>query len=495
MNNPQKIAASRQFARCLGILAAGLLGVASPLAADIGIDFNSFAHQGEQAEMQGPDEHCGVGNVWNQVTIPQENGGVLAAEALLDSAGAPTPVSIELKEPSIKSWWAARGALPDSKLLRDYVNLPKPASIRIAGLAPNTPHHIAAFGYPLDWGKVDLTLNGANLKIASGTKAGAERQPVGILTATTDASGTLQGTVSGMLAGLYLGTSPIVVKSTEVAVTEREPEKEKPPVFPPSNSVVYKTVEGIDFAIDIYNPEGHTASDRRPAILFFHGGSWSGGWKTMFASQCHYLAQRGMVAMTVAYRVTSRPPKSEPADCVRDAKSALRWVRKHALELGIDSERILAGGGSAGGHLAAATAYLDDYNEEGEDTSVSCRPAALVLFNPVSDNGPGNGYHFGPQPIAETWRSWSPKHNITKEKAVPTIYFLGDQDHLISVATGEAYKKATEEAGAECEFHVYENAKHSFFHGGPALNDTLEKTEHFLTRLGFLPASEPKNTP
>lgn len=475
---------------------ACLLGWAGgALAADVGIDFNSYAHQGEEAEMQGSDENCGVGNVWNQITIPRENDGMVAAQALVDSAGSPTSASIEVKGPIITSWWAARGVLPDSKLLRDYVNLPKPAEIRIGGLEADTPYNIAVFGYPLDWGKVDLSLNGATLKITSGTKGGGDRQPAGILTATTDASGTLQGTVSGMLAGLHLGTSPIAVKSSDVAVTEREPEKEKPPAYPPSKSVVYKTVEGIDFAIDIYNPEGHSASDRKPAILFFHGGSWSGGWKTMFAPQCHYLAQRGMVAMTAAYRVTGRPPKSQPADCVRDAKSAMRWVRKHAAELGIDPDRIVAGGGSAGGHLAAAVAYLDDYNEEGEDTSVSCRPAALVLFNPVSDNSPGNGYHFGPQPIAETWRSWSPKHNITKEKAVPTIYFLGDQDHLITVATGEAYKKATEEAGAECEFHVYEKAKHSFFHGGPALKDTLEKTDRFLTRLGFLQASEPKNNP
>jgi len=76
---------------------------------------------------------------------------------------------------------------------------------------------------------------------------------------------------------------------------------------------------------------------------------------------------------------------------VKDAKSAVRWIRKNALTYNIDPERIAAGGGSAGGHIAAATGTSTAFEEDGEDKSISSWPNLLVLFNPVIDNGP-DGY-------------------------------------------------------------------------------------------------------
>ncbi len=63
-------------------------------------------------------------------------------------------------------------------------------------------------------------------------------------------------------------------------------------------------------------------------------------------------------------------------------------MRENAATFHIDTAKIIASGGSAGGHMAAATALITDYNEDTDDTSVSCVPNALVLFNPVFDNGP-----------------------------------------------------------------------------------------------------------
>ncbi len=452
----------------------------------VSIDFNTFALTGEAAEMQGDDETFGVGGVWNYASLPHKNSGELKLAGLVDSEGNPTTVDLVLKGPKITSWWSTEKLMPESKLYRDYMGFPKPAEVEITGLKPNSEYQLGVFGYPLTWGNIELTLNRETLKVHSGPKWEDKQRPADILTVTTDADGKLSGTVKGMWCGLHISTDPLALKNGEVKMLKGEPEKEKPPLYPPSRSVIYKSVDGVDLHLDIYNPEGHKKTDKYPAIVFFHGGSWSGGWKTYFSPQCHFLASRGMVAMTVEYRVTGRPPESTPAECVMDAKSAMRWVRSHAAELGIDPERIAAGGGSAGGHLAAAIAYLDNYNEPGEDPSVSCRPQALVLLNPVIDNSPGGGYPYGPQPMAENWKGWSPMHNITKEKAVPTIFMLGDQDHLIPVSTGEEYKKITEAAGAECEFYVYPGAKHGFFTGGENLRSTLQRMDAFLAKHGFL---------
>ncbi|MCA9269701.1 MAG: alpha/beta hydrolase fold domain-containing protein, partial [Planctomycetales bacterium] len=213
---------------------------------------------------------------------------------------------------------------------------------------------------------------------------------------------------------------------------------------------VYKKVGDVELNLHIFEPEGHQASDARPAIVFFFGGGWVGGTPTQFFPQCEYLASRGVVAISAEYRIRSKHGTS-PAECVADGKSAIRWVRSHAKQLGVDPARIAAGGGSAGGHVAAATGTLSKFDEPSEDAAVSSRPDALVLFNPVFDNGP-DGY--GHDRVQAYWRDISPLHNIS-DKSPPTIVFLGDKDKLIPVATASEYKARMEKAGVRCDVWIY----------------------------------------
>ena len=205
----------------------------------------------------------------------------------------------------------------------------------------------------------------------------------------------------------------------------------------PTRKVLYKTVGDVSLSLHLFEPEGHKASDRRPAIVFFFGGGWTGGSPGQFYPHCAYLASRGMIAAAAEYRV-KKQHGTEPYECVRDGKSAVRFLRSHAKQLGIDPNRIAAGGGSAGGHVAAATATLKAFNQKDEDTTVSCVPNALVLFNPVYDNGP-EGY--GHSRVKAHWQEFSPMHNIAKGMP-PAIVFLGTKDKLIPVKTGEAFRDA-----------------------------------------------------
>ncbi len=248
----------------------------------------------------------------------------------------------------------------------------------------------------------------------------------------------------------------------------------------PDKIIQYKSIDRIKLTLHIFNPANHQASDKTPAIVFFFGGGWKNGDPTHFYPQSVYLASRGMVAICADYRTESRH-NTPPSECVKDGKSAIRWIRSHASELGIDPDKLAAGGGSAGGHVAAATGTVQGFNESGEDTSISCIPNALVLFNPVYDNGP-DGY--GYDRVKEYWNSFSPLHNLNK-KTPPTIVFLGTEDPLITVSTAEEYQRRMEALGIRSDLHFYEGQKHGFFNK-IKYDETVLQMDHFLISLGFL---------
>lgn len=253
----------------------------------------------------------------------------------------------------------------------------------------------------------------------------------------------------------------------------------------PDKIVTFKKISRVKLKAHIFTPPEHQRNDKRPAIVFFFGGAWVGGTPSQFYPQCRYLASRGMVAISAEYRVQSRHNTS-PFECVSDGKSAVRWIRKHAGELGIDPDRIAAGGGSAGGHVAAACALLSKFDETFEDRDISSKPSALVLFNPVFDNGPGG---WGYDRVKDRWKDISPLHNISPE-APPTIVLLGTKDDLIPVSTAERYRELMMAAGARCDLLVYTNQPHGFFNYNngkiPHYYVTLFEVDRFLASLGYL---------
>ena len=252
----------------------------------------------------------------------------------------------------------------------------------------------------------------------------------------------------------------------------------------PDTQWLYKTVNATELKLHVFTPEGYRPSDKRPAVIFFFGGGWNNGSPGQHYSQCAHLASRGMVAMSAEYRVKSRN-QTTPKECVEDGKSAIRWVRAHAAELGIDPNRIAAGGASAGGHVAAAAGTVDSFDATSEDLSVSSRPDALVLFNPVFDNGPGGFGHFS---VKAYWQDISPIHNISAS-APPTIVFLGTKDEYIGAEVAVRYKELMDQSGVRCDLHLYPGQAHGFFNPDRKngyFEKTLETMDDFLTSLDFL---------
>ena len=195
-----------------------------------------------------------------------------------------------------------------------------------------------------------------------------------------------------------------------------------------------------------------------------------------------------MVVFLADYLVRKRQGTT-PRECVADGKSAVRFIRANAERFGIDPNRLAAGGGSAGGHVAAAAGMCDGLDEPGEDTSVSSKPNALVLFNPVYHTGPEHGY--GYERIKEWYPAISPSANISKDDP-PTIVFLGTEDKLIPVVIAMDFQAEQEAAGIQSELHLYEGEPHGFFNLSIGAGkkehflDTVLKADAFLTSLGYL---------
>ncbi|GAB3414417.1 alpha/beta hydrolase [Niabella aquatica] len=251
--------------------------------------------------------------------------------------------------------------------------------------------------------------------------------------------------------------------------------------------VIFKKAGSVALKMVIRYPAENKKCAPLPAIVFFYGGGWNSAAPDQFSGQAKYLAKEGMIAATADYRVRN-DHGTTPFDALDDARSAVAYLREHANELGINPNKLAAGGGSAGGQLAAAT----DLTGTGlaESSAVSCRPNALVLFNPVFNNGPGNfGNNSDSRAVGDRYPEFSPYHNI-KKGAAPTIVFLGTSDKLIPVSVAEDYKKAMEAAGSRCDLYLYKDQGHGFFNRAPYYNQTLEQAARFLRELGYLPAKK-----
>ncbi len=256
-----------------------------------------------------------------------------------------------------------------------------------------------------------------------------------------------------------------------------------PPTSTDARVETYRTIGSTELKVWIFGESDPKTP--KPAIVFFFGGGWSSGSPAQFENQARHFAKRGMIALTADYRVKSRHDV-QVVECVKDAKAALAWVRENARRLGIDPNKITASGGSAGGHLAAATGTVSGFGSD-------ARPNALILFNPGSTLAPigdwnppaSAGARLGVERLGVEARVISPAHHIGAHTP-PTLILHGKADTTVPYATAVAFDSEMKRAGRPCKLVGYEGAEHGFFNRGEDYTKTLAEADAFLVALGWI---------
>ncbi|MDA7823723.1 alpha/beta hydrolase [Opitutales bacterium] len=244
----------------------------------------------------------------------------------------------------------------------------------------------------------------------------------------------------------------------------------------PDTQWIYKSVHGKDLKMDVFLPSDYSLEGKLfPTMVIFHGGSWNGGESNWHWPDCTYWSNRGMVAVSVDYRLKNRDQVQVPLECVKDAKSAIRYLRANAKKLKIDPGRVVAKGDSAGGQLAAATATLTDpkTNDDCFDLSISCVPQAVILtcpwFKTSADMCP-------------------PKH--LREGLPPFLTFAGGADHAIPVSEMMEFHQALKAKSIPSELYIGNKGKHGFCNGRNPYNRffywSINLADQFLVKHGIL---------
>ena len=247
--------------------------------------------------------------------------------------------------------------------------------------------------------------------------------------------------------------------------------------------VTYKTVGDIALDMHIFRPE---AARNRTAVVFFVCGGWRGFNPEKYYALSSYFVSRGAVCFTALVRVERHG--TSPAECVTDARSAIRWVRAHAAEYGINPKRLVVMGSSAAGHVSASTALLDDFDDLSDDLSISARPDAVMIICPVLviTNSERRVSLFGGM---ERAKALSPIAHV-KRGAPPFLVIHGTADEVVLADEAIQFSKRMNALGNRCDLRLHPGKGHGFHNFKPQnlanFRATARDMDEFLASLGFL---------
>lgn len=232
---------------------------------------------------------------------------------------------------------------------------------------------------------------------------------------------------------------------------------------------VYKTIDGVDLELHIQSA-ADAAPSLRPALIWFHGGSWSIGSWAQCPTFCRVARELGYVTIQVDFRIADRF-NSLPADAIADARDALTFVRTYAAELGVDQNRIVVAGFSSGGSIASFLATSSPRSAVAGALLVS---ACTVPLHDAWFRRSVTGDPADPR--------WEPGASL--DASDPAMLLLhGTSDEMCDYADTQAFAEAAVSAHVDAKLVTLEGASHFFvFNNPPARSRAIEEVTAFLTR-------------
>jgi len=278
---------------------------------------------------------------------------------------------------------------------------------------------------------------------------------------------------------LFLIAALLLASPTGIHAAEK-PAARDTAATPPGKTFIYKHSAGQPREMEVYFPPNHDpAKAKVPAVILFHGGGWGGGTLSQFRTPCHYFASRGLVAATASYQMLSRADAARlPAGetrkrvCITDAKSAIRWFKQHAGELGVDPQRIVTGGGSAGGHISALATLNPGLNDPADPKDIDTSVVAYLWFNPA----------FSPDDSKDAEVDVL---RYLKKDVAPAIAFFGTKDTWLK-GWDAALTKLHGLGNTTTELWFADGQAHGFFNKDPWQTVTLIAADRFLVQQGLL---------
>lgn len=251
-------------------------------------------------------------------------------------------------------------------------------------------------------------------------------------------------------------------------------------------SFIYFDSPHGDLAAHFFVPHGHNPDeDRRPAVVFLHGGLWDTSMPTQFVPHCLHFAMRGAVTVTVEYRVRNRQEGVTPVQALEDAVMAQDFIRSNAHLLGVDPDRIVLAGAGSGAHLALCCATLPQI---GKEPGEKFRPAALFLLSPVV-NVTRKGICNDRFASEKEARAYSPSEHAKQKGLPPCLIFHARQDRVVPFEQVARFAKLYGKKKNRCELMDFQSGGHTFFNYNSHQQNyeiTLRAADHFLVDLGLL---------